>query len=155
MAKVTVLGAGAWGVALGNLLHDNGNDVTMWTFLEKEADMLKNDRENKVSLPGVKIPDGIAITTDFDKAVEDKDIIVLATASRFIRETSAKLKGKVREHQIIVNVSKGTADAAIHIYNKSHLFHTFTSAVGSVGMGSQGRKSSGSSQTPSGAPSAI
>ena len=41
MAKVSVLGAGAWGVALGILLAENGNDVIMWTLLENEAKMLK------------------------------------------------------------------------------------------------------------------
>ena len=107
MAKVAVLGAGAWGVALGILLAENNNEVTMWTLLEKEADMLINDRENKISLPGVKIPESVKITTDLDEAANDKDIIVLATASRFIRSTAAKLKGKIKENQIIVNVSKG------------------------------------------------
>lgn len=110
MAKVTVLGAGAWGVALGILLADNGNDVTMWTLLEKEAKMLINDRENKISLPGVKIPESIKITIDIEEAVKDKDIIVMATASRFVRATAAKIKNFVRENQIIVNVAKGIED---------------------------------------------
>ena len=113
MAKVTVLGAGAWGVALGVLLAENGNDVTMWTLLEKEADMLINDRENKISLPGVKIPEKIKITTDIDEAVSDRDIIVLATASRFIRSTAANLKGKIRDNQIIVNVAKGIEESTL------------------------------------------
>ena len=43
MAKVSVLGAGAWGVALGILLAENGNDVIMWTLLENEAKMLKEE----------------------------------------------------------------------------------------------------------------
>lgn len=108
-----MLGAGAWGVALGVLLAENGNDVTMWTLLEKEADMLINDRENKISLPGVKIPEKIKITTDIDEAVSDRDIIVLATASRFIRSTAANLKGKIRDNQIIVNVAKGIEESTL------------------------------------------
>lgn len=113
MAKVTVLGAGAWGVALGVLLVGNGNDVTMWTLLENEANMLINDRENKISLPGVKIPDNMKITTNLEEAVRDKDIIVMATASRFIRSTAAKIKDFVRESQIIVNVSKGIQESTL------------------------------------------
>ncbi len=113
MAKVAVLGAGAWGVALGVLLDNNGHDVTMWTFLQSEADMLKNDRENKISLPGVKIPESMDITIDLDEAIADKDVIVMATASRFIRSTSAKLRGKVRDGQIIVNVAKGIEEETL------------------------------------------
>ena len=113
MAKVAVLGAGAWGIALGVLLESNGNDVTMWTFLQSEADMLVNDRENNISLPGVKLPESMKVTIDLEEAVKDKDIIVMATASRFIRSTAAKLKGKVKDNQIIVNVAKGIEESTL------------------------------------------
>ena len=113
MAKVAVLGAGAWGVALGILLDNNGHAVTMWTGLQSEADMLKNDREKKISLPGVKIPESMDITIDLDEAIADKDVIVMATASRFIRSTSAKLRGKVRDGQIIVTVAKGIEEETL------------------------------------------
>ena len=39
--KITVLGSGGWGTALSLLLLDNGNDVTLWSFLEKEAEVLR------------------------------------------------------------------------------------------------------------------
>ena len=113
MAKIAVLGAGAWGVALGILLDNNGHDVTMWTFLQSEADMLINDRENKISLPGVKLPETMKITIDMDEAIADKDIIVMATASKFIRSTAAKLKGKVKDGQIIVDVAKGIEEETL------------------------------------------
>ena len=113
MAKIAVLGAGAWGIALGVLLDNNGHDVTMWTFLQSEADMLNNERENKISLPGVKLPESMKVTIDMDEAIADKDVIVLATASRFIRSTSAKLRGKVKDGQIIVNVAKGIEEETL------------------------------------------
>ena len=113
MAKIAILGAGAWGIALGVLLDGNGNEVTMWTLLQSEADMLINDRENKISLPGVKLPESMKVTIDLEEAVKDKDIIVMATASRFIRSTAAKLKGKVKDNQIIVNVAKGIEESTL------------------------------------------
>ena len=42
--KITVLGSGGWGTALAILLLDNGNDVTLWSFLEKEAEVLRETR---------------------------------------------------------------------------------------------------------------
>ena len=113
MAKIAILGAGAWGIALGVLLDGNGNEVTMWTLLQSEAEMLINDRENKISLPGVKLPESMKVTIDLEEAVKDKDIIVMATASRFIRSTAAKLKGKVKDNQIIVNVAKGIEESTL------------------------------------------
>lgn len=110
MAKVGVIGAGAWGIALAIVLKNNGNDVTIWSKLENEVNMLKNDRENSVSLPGIKIQEDIKITSDIREAAEGMDIVVMAVASRFTRQTAALLKDIVYDGQIIVNVSKGIED---------------------------------------------
>ena len=64
MAKVSVIGAGSWGTALAVLLYGNGHEVTLWSFLESEVNMLRNDREQKDKLPGVKVPEDIYITDD-------------------------------------------------------------------------------------------
>ena len=44
--KITVLGSGGWGTALSLLLLDNGNDVTLWSFDPREAQVLRETREN-------------------------------------------------------------------------------------------------------------
>lgn len=110
MAKVSVMGAGAWGIALAIVLRNNNNDVTIWSKLENEVNMLKNERENSISLPGIKLQDDIKITTDLREAVKDTDIIVMAVASRFTRQTAAAIRDMVKQGQIIVNVSKGIED---------------------------------------------
>ena len=110
MAKVSVIGAGAWGIALAVVLKKNNNDVTIWSKLENEVNMLKNERENSISLPGIKLQDDIRITADIREAVEGMDIIVMAVASRFTRQMAAGIKDIVHDGQIIVNVSKGIED---------------------------------------------
>lgn len=110
MAKVGVIGAGAWGIALAIVLRNNDNEVTIWSKVENEVNMLKNDRENSISLPGIKIQDDIKITSDIREAAEGMDIVVMAVASRFTRQTAAMLKDIVKDGQIIVNVSKGIED---------------------------------------------
>ncbi len=113
MAKVGVLGAGAWGIALAVLLKNNGNDVTIWSKLQSEVDMLKNDRENSVTLPGIKIQDDMKVTADLKEAVEGMDIVVMAVASKFTRQTAASLKGIIKQGQVIVNVSKGIEEETL------------------------------------------
>ena len=64
--KITVLGSGGWGTALALLLLDNGNDVTLWSFDPKEAEILCERRENPL-LAGVPLPEElkvIAVTDD-------------------------------------------------------------------------------------------
>ena len=53
MANIGVLGAGSWGTALSVLLHDNGNQVTIWSIDPAEVEMLSKEREHKTKLPGV------------------------------------------------------------------------------------------------------
>ena len=76
MSKVTVLGGGGWAIALAKILYGNGHDVTIWSALQKEVDLLSKNRENKISLPGIKIPEDIIpdgqIIVDVAKGIEDK-----------------------------------------------------------------------------------
>lgn len=113
MAKVCVLGGGGWAIALATVLNDNNNEVTIWSFVEQEVDMLRNERENKRSLPGVIIDDKIEITNDIKAAVTGKDIVVIATASSFVRSTSKNISKYVTEKQIIINVAKGIEDETL------------------------------------------
>ena len=52
--KVFVLGTGGWGIALAMLLHQNGHEVTSWTFFQEECELLHRERANERLLPGVK-----------------------------------------------------------------------------------------------------
>ncbi|MGN1147628.1 MAG: NAD(P)H-dependent glycerol-3-phosphate dehydrogenase [Lachnospiraceae bacterium] len=107
MAKIGIIGAGSWGTALSVLLHKNGHDITVWSIVEAEIEMLKAEHEHKDKLPGVKLPEDMVFTTDLKEAVEGKDVLVLAVPSPYTRSTSKLLKEVVAEGQIIVNVAKG------------------------------------------------
>ena len=107
MAKISVAGAGSWGTALAILLHDNGHEVILWSALKDEVSMLSEKREHESKLPGVKIPEEIAITDDLETTLKDRDLIVLAVPSPFTRSTARSMKNLMRKGQIIVNVAKG------------------------------------------------
>lgn len=107
MAKISVAGAGSWGTALAILLHDNGHEVILWSALKDEVSMLSEKWEHESKLPGVKIPEEIAITDDLETTLKDRDLIVLAVPSPFTRSTARSMKNLVRKGQIIVNVAKG------------------------------------------------
>lgn len=115
MAKAGVIGSGSWGTALARVLSKNGHEVTLWSRREDESRMLREERENKSKLPGVKIPDDILCTTDLEQTVEGKDILVLATASPSIRSMAKKMAPYVADGQIIVDVSKGIEDGTLMI----------------------------------------
>lgn len=113
MAKVSVIGAGSWGTALAVLLYNNGQDVTLWSYMESEAEMLRSKREQIYKLPGVKIPEEMCITSSLKEAVAGKDVIVMAVPSTAIRETAQKCAVYAAKGQIFVDVAKGIEESTL------------------------------------------
>ena len=106
MAKITILGGGSWGIAIAVLLHKNGHEITIWSALEAEVEMLKEKHEHKM-LPGVKLPEDMIFTADDKEAVEGSDLLVMAVASAYTRSTANRISGLVAQDQKILNAAKG------------------------------------------------
>lgn len=104
--KTAVVGAGTWGTALAILLKHNGHEVTLWTRSENSAQEMTKTRRQK-NLPDAVIQEGMIITSDIHEALMDKDMIVLAVPSIYVRETAKRMSEFVRHGQVIVSVSKG------------------------------------------------
>lgn len=111
MAKISVLGAGGWGLALALTVYSNGYDVTVWSPFEEEVKELREKRTNSRLLKGVIIPEKINITTDI-KDIKGSIITVLATPSFAIRETAKRLK-EFEEFGVLVNVAKGLENGSL------------------------------------------
>ena len=107
MAKVCVLGSGSWGTAIVVHLANKGEDVVLCSLTDDKFNSIKKDRENQTALPGVKIPDSVVITKDVEASVKDAELLVLATASLYVRETAKKIAPFVKDGQIIAEAAKG------------------------------------------------
>lgn len=112
MAKVSVLGAGSFGVALAVLLCKNGHDVILRSSTEEKAERLRADRRIR-TLPEVELPQSIEITGDLKKACLDREVIVLAAASVYIRPLAQEMAPYIEEGQILVNVAKGIEESTL------------------------------------------
>ena len=106
MAKVCILGGGSWGIGLSVVLHKNGHEVTVWSAVPAEIQMLQEKHEHKM-LPGVKLSEDMIFTTDDKSAIEGKDLLVMAVASSYTRSTAHRISPLVAKGQRIVSVSKG------------------------------------------------
>ncbi len=113
MAKIGILGAGSWGIALSLVLNRNGHEVTVWSILEEEVAMLREKREQVEKLPGVKIPEEVIFTSDLKEAVIGKDLLVMAVPSLYVRSTAHLIASYVEDGQIIVNVAKGIEESTL------------------------------------------
>ncbi|MCA9735818.1 MAG: NAD(P)H-dependent glycerol-3-phosphate dehydrogenase [Deferribacteres bacterium] len=108
MAKVSVIGSGGWGTALGTVLDANGHEVVMYAREKELIDAFQNQHENTLFLPGIKLSEKIRITNDIQEAIEGCGLIVVAVPTKWFRsalkEMLPYLKGK---NPAIVSVTKG------------------------------------------------
>ena len=105
MKKVAIIGSGSWGVALSIHLAKMGNTISLWSFDEDEARLINEERRCKF-LPGVELPENINCYTNFNDTLQNTDIILHVTPSKFVRDTIKKYKDLVNEQPIIM-CSKG------------------------------------------------
>ena len=120
MRDICILGAGSWGTALAILLSKNGHQVTVWSIDPEEVLMLRNYREQRDKLPGVIVPSTVDFTTDLEGALKDKEIVVCAVPSPFVRSTMKNASLYIADGTIIVDVAKGIEE---------HTYKTMTTII--------------------------
>ena len=105
--KLTVLGAGCWGLTLAWLLTDNFDKVCVWGREVDISDELRNQKRTSKPIE-IQLKDKVEITSDLEDAVKDADIILLVVATSGIREVCKNLaKIGLKDNQVLVNTSKG------------------------------------------------
>ena len=102
--KVTVLGAGAWGTALGLILYKGKHQVTLWGHDASHLQELRSTYRNKRYLPGIGLPRDWNFNVDLAQAIAGSECIVVAVPSQAIRTIAAEL---ARFSGFVVSVTKG------------------------------------------------
>lgn len=113
--KIAVLGAGSWGTTLAIVLSENGHDVTLWEYLVEQAERLRREHENKTFLPGVPIPESIAVTSELDDAIQGAQLLLFVVPTHTMRGVAKRVgssKALVRD-AVVVNASKGLEEKTL------------------------------------------
>ncbi len=101
MKNIAIIGSGSWGVALAIHLASIGHNIKIWSFAKEEADLINNDRKC-MFLPKATIPSNIKCSLDFKEVIEDSEIVLVVTPSKFIRSTVIQFKQYITNQQIII-----------------------------------------------------
>lgn len=105
MKKISIVGSGSWGVALGIYLAGQGHKVKIWSFSEEERDLINNEKKCKF-LPKVVIPDGVYCSNDMKEVLEGTELILHVTPSKFTRNVIQQYKPFIKDQGVII-CSKG------------------------------------------------
>jgi len=107
MKEIAIIGAGSWGTALSLVAGRAGNRVRLWAHSAEVATLLRQERENKIYLPGFALPDVIAPTNDLAEALAGAEIVLTVMPSHVCREVYTQMLDHARAQMIFVNASKG------------------------------------------------
>lgn len=105
MKKVAILGSGTWGTAIANMLALHSHQVTLFSTFKEETEHLKAIKKHPHL--DCKLSDDIYYTNDIKEACSDKDIIVFASPSLYIRSMVTLAKPHLSKSSILVTVAKG------------------------------------------------
>ena len=108
--NVTILGTGAFGIALSSMFIKNNCKITMWTKIEDEYVNLTKNRCNNKVLPNYYINKQIKFTMDMHEAIKDASIIVIAVPIQFLTSTILDVKKYYNRGQYLCIASKGILD---------------------------------------------
>lgn len=104
---IAVIGAGSWGTAMTGLLGEKHDQVFLWARSDDLVTEIRQTRLNNKYLPGRVLPPTIFVTADLAAAVQDADLIIIATPSHAVRATASQLRGLIKPEAVIVSAAKG------------------------------------------------
>ena len=105
--KITVIGAGSFGTALAALLTDKGHAVTLWGRKSSQIALMKDTKENPHYLPGIKLPEKLALTDDMSCALAEAQLVVFAVPAQSFRAVLQAARPLILPKTPLVNVAKG------------------------------------------------
>ncbi len=107
MKKVAILGSGAWGTTLGQVMVDSGQQVLIWGRNKKVVREINRRHSNRRFLKGIDLPKELKAPTDIKAVLEFADVIVLAIPSQTLRENLENWKGFFPTELPIISTLKG------------------------------------------------
>ena len=107
MSKVTVLGSGAWGSTMAQVLSDAGNHVLIWGRNQEVVDEINSQHTNRKYLDENLLPVGLRATSDLTEAFNYSSIYILAVPAQTLRENLKAWKPLVNPHAIYISTLKG------------------------------------------------
>ena len=115
--KISVIGAGAWGTALAEVISRQGNKVNLWA---RESDVVKNINTlntNDLYLPNTKLSKLIIAHNNLNDVL-DCDLLLMVTPAQFMRSILDDLKSDLNEEVPIVLCSKGIETKTLNLMSE-------------------------------------
>ena len=104
--KISVIGAGAWGTALAEVISRQGSKVNLWAREDSVVNSINTSNTNDLYLPSIKLSEHIIAHKDLSDVL-DCDLILMVTPAQFMRPILNDIKDNLHKTIPIVLCSKG------------------------------------------------
>ncbi|MFM6852861.1 MAG: NAD(P)H-dependent glycerol-3-phosphate dehydrogenase, partial [Sphingopyxis sp.] len=111
---IGVLGGGAWGTALAQMVASNGTPVRLWSYESDVADAINQTHTNPAYLPGIALSPAVTCSSDVATLVGTRAILVVTPA----QHVGALVNVLVDEGQPILLCSKGMEQGSARLMNE-------------------------------------
>ncbi len=105
--NIGVIGAGSWGTALADLLARIGHQVTLWAYETDLVVRMREQRENDLFLPDIRLHEELKFTDTLAEAVKGRELLLLVPPSQLMRQVFRQLVPYLEDGRVLVSASKG------------------------------------------------
>lgn len=113
IAKITVIGGGAWGTALAIHCARKGHDTLLWALEKEVADAVNTQHENTVFLKGYPLPENLKATNDIKEAAQHGELVLMVIPTPFVERTVGQIADILRDDQVVVSCTKGILNGTL------------------------------------------
>jgi glycerol-3-phosphate dehydrogenase (NAD(P)+) len=117
--SIAVIGAGAWGTALAQVLALDGRDVALWARREDVVTAIRISGENTPCLPGIRLSPGIVPSTDLAATLARARIGILAVPAAYAPAVAAAIGAHPARPAAIVLAAKGFAEPGSRLLDQA------------------------------------
>lgn len=128
MSLISVIGEGAWGMAIAGTVANNGYQVNLWCYDKKVVHSINQEHHNELYMPGKMVPPNIIAYASLEKVVKGSEWIFVSTPIKYLRDVLQQCKPFYSRRQRWVILSKGIENESLMLPSQM-LAHIFGSSI--------------------------
>lgn len=115
MKKINVIGAGAWGTAVANIISSNGHNVVLYSHELDVIDSINSDHINNIYLDSYTLSSNLTAKhiSDYNP---NCDLLVNAVPTQYIRHYYTQYN--IKTESPLLNISKGIENSSLFLIHE-------------------------------------